>query len=100
MKSFSELGIKPDLKKFIGEKIGIKKVLDKEIILHDFDIGPSKYPEKGNGKCLKLQITFKDELRIIFTGSTILMNIIEKINQSDLPITTTIIESNDHYEFN
>jgi len=98
MRKFSDLGIKPDLKRFAGEKIGIKKVINTEIILHDFVIGPSKF-EKGNGKCLTLQVTHKNELRVIFSGSGILMNLIEKIKLEDLPITTTIIEDNEHYEF-
>ena len=49
MKKFSELGIKPPEIGFIGEKIKISKILNREIIVQDFKIDKSKYPKNKSG---------------------------------------------------
>jgi hypothetical protein len=70
MKKFSDLNIKVNTRSFEGDKIKISKVLNKEIIIHEFRIEDSKvFKDKGNGKCLYLQISFKDEKHVIFTSS-------------------------------
>ena len=55
MNDFKSFGIKPQTKSFEGDKIKIDKVLNKLIVVEDYKIEPSKF-EKGNGKCLFLQI--------------------------------------------
>ena len=68
MHKFGDLGITVNRKTFEGDKIKMSKVLDKEIIVYDFKLEDSKAsPEKGNGKCLYLQISLKGEKHIIFT---------------------------------
>jgi hypothetical protein len=99
MKKFNELGVKPSLKTFQGDKIGIKKLLNKEISVFDYKIEPSKYPDKGNGKCLYLQIEVGGEKRVLFTGSGVLMDTIEQIPKDQFPFSTTIIEESERYEF-
>lgn len=98
-KNFKDFNIIPEKQGLIGKKIPIRFVLDKEIVVEKFRIKDSKYSEKNNEKCLHLQIIFKDERRVIFTGSGVLMDQILKINEDCLPFKTTIVELNEHYEF-
>src|SRR5205809_1348577 len=98
MKRFSEFGIKPTLKTLVGDKIKIDRILNKEITVTDYRIENSKY-EKGNGKCLYMQIELNNNKHVVFTGSTVLMQLIEQVPKSDFPFQTTIIKDNDHFEF-
>lgn len=98
MKKFSDLGIKANPKNFTGEKIKISKILNKEIIVHDFKIVDSKFEGKS-GKCLHLQIEFNNEKHIVFSGSTILMEMIQQIDKENFPLSTTIIKDNEYLEF-
>lgn len=100
IKSFKDLGIAPADIGLVGEKIKIDKVLDKQITVQKFTIRPSKYTEKGNGQCLKIQILYGEENRVIFTGSGSLMETIQKIPADAFPFTTTIKKENDCFQFN
>lgn len=96
MKSFSQLGVKTDLQEvFTGEKIKIGRVINREIIVHDFRIEPSKF----SGQCLYLQIEIDGAKRVVFTGSQGLLQVIQKIPKTEFPFTTTIVEENERYEF-
>lgn len=76
MNNFKDLGIKNDFSGFIGEKIKIEDVFNKNIKIHKYEIRDSK--KKLNTKCLYLQISIEDKMRVVFTGSSSLMNTIEK----------------------
>ena len=93
------MGIAPTIKSFSGDKIKIEKLLNLDITIHGFKIEPSKFTEKGSGKRLCLQITHKEESRIVFTGSLFLMDMIQRVAEDDFPFSTVIKEVNDHYEF-
>lgn len=88
IKSFKQLGI--DLDQLAGKKIEINKVLNKEVMITDHRIDPSKYPNEGNGLRLTLQIFLDEELRIIFTSSVVLQNQIAKVLKTDFPFKATI----------
>ena len=97
MKSFSELGVTSSGLK--GKKISIDEVINKEIVVESHLIKPSKYDDKGNGKCLYLQITLDSEERVVFTGSVVLQDIINRIPSDAFPFKTTIVKKNKRYEF-
>jgi hypothetical protein len=79
MKKFSEYKIIPK-GKFIGDKIKITKVLNKEVELHDFKIVDSKFEKEGvRSKCLYLQVRISEELFVIFSGSKNLIEMIEQL---------------------
>lgn len=99
MKSFKDLNIKTHTDAYIGEKIKITKILNRDIIIENFKVGMSKYPKNKSGKCLCLQITLDDDRRVIFTGSDILIDTMEQVNKDDLPIATRIVQEGEHYEF-
>jgi hypothetical protein len=81
MNQFKDFGIKPAEQAFKGNKIEIHQILNTEIVVHKFKIGVSKYKEKGNGKCLQMQIEMDGTMRVVFTGSGVLMNTLEQIDE-------------------
>ena len=99
MKKFSQFGIKPESKNFIGEKIPIKRILNKEIIINDYRIEDSKFKEKGNGKRLFMQITVDGIQRVVFTSSQPLQQQIQMVPKEEFPFYATIITENERYEF-
>ena len=98
MKNFSDLGIKPSKKMFIGDKIKINRVMNREIVVNGFEIRPSKYPDKGKD-ALVLQIEFEGESRIVFTGSKVLIDQILQVGTEDFPLKASIVQNGEHYEF-
>lgn len=98
MARFSELGIKPAEAGFIGDKIKISKILNREIIILKYRIETSKY-EKGNGKRLDMQIEFGGTMHVVFTGSVVLQETIQRVPPEAFPLTTTIVEENERYQF-
>lgn len=96
MRKFSDFGIETNTQSFIGEKIKVERVLNQPIIVHKYKIENSKI---NSGKCLHLQIEYKGEKRVIFTGSTVLLDTILKLPADAFPFETTIVKSLDHYQF-
>lgn len=97
--AFKDFGITSESVNLQGEKIKMNKVLNKPIKVHKYKIAPSKFCEKGNGKCLHLQIEIDNEMRVVFTGSTNLQELIEKVPKEKYPFTTTIVKNGEMYEF-
>jgi len=97
MNSFKDFNIKPKITSFVGEKIAISRLFNTKIIVLDHKIEPSK---KNIGTdLLTLQIEKAGEKRIVFTGSTILIQMIKKIPDSGFPFKTIIKGDNEYYEF-
>lgn len=102
MNRFSQFDIKPTSKGFEGDKIKMDRILNREIIVHDFKIEDSKvkaFQEKGSGKCLHLQISFNNEMHIVFTSSGGLIETIQQVPAGAFPFTTTIVRENDRFKF-
>jgi hypothetical protein len=98
IKSFSSFGIKPEIKSLQGDKIKIERILNCPIVVEDYQIKDSKFTE-GSGRCLHLQIKKQGIQHVVFTGSTVLMDMISHVKKDQLPFTTTIIKENDHFQF-
>lgn len=64
-----------------------------------YEIQKSKFSDFKNDKVLCIQIVFNSENRIIFTGSSYLSSMIQKVCIDDFPFKTTIIEIEERYEF-
>ena len=102
MNSFKQFEIKVEYKSFIGDKIKISKIINKEITVHDFKIEESKvksFYERGANQCLYLQIAINAEMFIVFTSSRGLLDAIQQIPKAGFPFTTTIIQQNDRFMF-
>ena len=90
MKSFSEFGIKGKDKSFVGTKVPIEDLFNKTVIVKDYVIKPSRYENKGNGKCLYLQVFVDNCDHVVFTGSVHLQELIQQVPQDGFPFQTTI----------
>lgn len=102
MNRFSQFDIKAPERSFEGDKIKMSKVLNRLIAVHYYKIDDSKvkaFQEKGTGKCLKLQISFNNEMHVVFTSGRALMEVIEQVPKDKFPFETTIVEENDMYKF-
>lgn len=96
MKSFSDFGI-TSKKSFVGNKIYIEDLLQKEIIIEFFEIRPSR--KNDGSECLYMQIKLAGEDRVVFSSSTFLMNPLKQLSDTDFPFKATIVKINRHYEF-
>jgi len=97
MNKFSEFDIKPSLPNFIGDKIKMAKILNREITIHDYRITDSKFGDAK--KCLQLQLSISDIKYVLFTGAIYLTEQILKVPKEKFPFTTTIIKDNERFEF-
>ena len=100
MNNFSQFNIAAPSKGFEGDKIKISRILNREIVVHDFKLNDSKvFKDKGSGKCLQLQISFNNEKYVIFTGSSGLIEVIQQVPENGFPFTATIIKENERFIF-
>ena len=79
-----------------GEKLKIDDILNIEIIILSFVIKNSKYSKNKNGKYLTLQIEKDNKKFIIFTGSDVLIDQMEKY-QDHMPFIAAIRKINKYY---
>lgn len=100
MNKFSQFGIEIEENGFVGDKIKMYKIVNKEIVIHDFKIEDSKiYKDRGTCKCLHMQISFNNEKHVVFTSSSGLIDAIQKVPKDGFPFTTTIIQENERLRF-
>lgn len=86
--SFKDLNIEPiEETGFKGDKIKMDRILNRQILIHKFEIKPSKFDD---GKRLDLQIELNGTLHVTWTGSNNLMTTIKKIPDTAFPVETTI----------
>lgn len=97
MNTFTDFDIKPRIISFTGDKIPVKKILNIAITVIDFKIEPSK--QKPGTELLTLQIEKSGDKRVVFTGSTVMIDQIKRVARDKLPFSTTIKGDNDYYEF-
>jgi len=97
MKRFSDLNI-DTAKSFVGTKVSVDDILNTEIVVEDYRIEDST--KKPGTKYLQLQIVLNTIQHVVFTGSGVLMNQIEKASElNGIPFIATIAKINKHYEF-
>lgn len=97
MHNFKDFNIKPRINAFVGEKIQVQKLFNLPIRVLGFKIEPSK--QKQGTELLTLQIEKSGEKRIVFTGSTVLIDQIKRVPDDKFPFQATIKGDNDYYEF-
>lgn len=85
---------------FVGEKIKVKEILGKKIVVYNYKVENSKiFKNSGSCKCMRLQVSLGDEKRVIFTSSSGLMRYLQKTSKSKFPFKATIIEKERRFEF-
>lgn len=97
MNNFKDFNIKPKVNNFVGEKIQVQKLFNLPIKVLTFKIEPSK--QKKGTELLTLQIEKSGEKRVVFTGSTVLIDQIKRVPDDKFPFLATIRGDNDYYEF-
>ena len=76
-----------------GDKISITDVINKEVTILNFRVKESKLKD---GDYLTIQIEKEDAKYVIFTGSKVLIDQIERYKH-ELPFLTTIRKINKYY---
>lgn len=97
MNAFKDFDIQPRINAFVGDKISVKKLFNIPITVLDFKVEPSK--QKAGTNLLTLQIEKSGDKRVVFTGSTVLIDQIQRVPKERFPFETTIKGDNDYYEF-
>ncbi|NCA74470.1 MAG: hypothetical protein EOM93_06485 [Gammaproteobacteria bacterium] len=80
-----------------GDKIKLDDVLNREIVVLGYRVKESKYPKSGD-KCLTLQISMDEKRCVVFTGSGVLLEQVEKY-QEKIPFIATIKKIDRYYTF-
>jgi hypothetical protein len=100
MKKFSEFNIKPSVGTFNGKKINFDEIFNIPIVVNAYKIEESKFTGKNrSNNRLQLAIVFNGEERITFTGSEVLMEMIQKVPQDSFPFETVIRKRDKRFEF-
>jgi hypothetical protein len=95
MNNFKDFGIKPKVSnQFVGDKISLNRLVNVEIVVHDFKIEESKH--KPGTQCLTMQIEKAGEKRVVFSGSKGLISQITQVPKQNFPFKT-VISMNDKY---
>lgn len=97
MNTFQDFDIKPRVNNFVGEKIQVQKLFNLTIKVLGFKVEPSK--QKKGTELLTIQIEKSGEKRIVFTGSKVLIDQINRVPADKFPFITVIRGDNDYYEF-
>jgi len=75
------------------------EILNQEIIIHSYEVKPSKITDKGSGICLHMQIEYEGLKRAFFCGSKILKGLLEQVPKDRFPFKATIIKNGERFEF-
>jgi len=81
-----------------GDKLKIDDVLNKEIEIIGYRITGSQYKKGNSDKCLTLQFITDSKHHVLFTGSSVLIDQIEKY-KDEIPFITTVIKIDKFYTF-
>jgi len=84
---FSDFATAPNI--LDGAKTRIDDVLNKELIILGYAVSTSKFGKNKSGKCLTLQFEIDSERRVLFTGSDVLLEQMEKYG-ARCPFAATI----------
>ena len=79
-----------------GEKIRLEQVLNREINIIGFAVSRSRYEKNKSGKCLTIQMEVDHARRVLFTGSDVLIEQLEKYGEQ-IPFMTTIKKIDRYY---
>ena len=99
MYKFSDFAINTNTitNSLIGDKIRTEKILNREITIEAFKIGPSKF--EGKGDRLDIQIAINGNRHVVFTSGKALIEAIQQVPKDKFPFVATIIKENDYLKF-
>ena len=80
----------------VGDKIYIRDILDRTVLITDYRIINSK--QRTDTECLQLQIYVDDKVYILFTGSAVLINEIRQVSDR-IPFYASITKADKYFSF-
>jgi len=95
-KRFSDFATEPPV--LDGDKVRLDTILNREIEIVGYRVGDSSYSKNKSGKYLTLQINIENKVKIVFTGSDVLIKQVEKY-ADEIPFSATIKKINRYYTF-
>lgn len=90
MHKFSDFA---DEKPLDGDKMKLEEILNCEVIIKEYKVTNSKY---NKNKLLTIQVEINEANRVIFTGSEVLLNQLEKY-KTNLPFIASINKIGNYY---
>jgi hypothetical protein len=94
MKRFSDFATEE--KPLDGVKVKLDDILNKEIEIKNFKLANSHFSKNQTGKYATIQFVCDGELKVLFTGSDVLIDQLGKY-KDELPFLATIIKINRYY---
>jgi len=79
-----------------GSKARLDDIVNKEIEIKAFKLANSNFSKNQNGKYATIQFVIEGELRVLFTGSDVLIEQLEKY-KNELPFLAIIKKINRYY---
>lgn len=95
-KRFSDFADEPAL--LHGSKLKIEDILNQDILIIGYRVTDSKFKDGKSSSCLTIQFEMSEERHILFTGSRILLEQIEKY-KAHIPFLATIKKVDRYYTF-
>jgi hypothetical protein len=89
---FHDIATREDTGGLEGKKVKLETILNKEILITDFDCRQSHY----QNEYMILQFRNGDELKVTFTAAAVIRKQLER-HKDQLPFWTTIIKKNKYY---
>lgn len=85
---------------FDGQKRRVDEVLNREIVIMGARVTESKFSSEGESrkKCAMIQFREDEKVCVLFTGSQVLVNQLEKY-QEEIPFMATIKRIDRYYTF-
>lgn len=81
-----------------GEKMRIDDIVNREIIITGYKITSSRFAKSNCQQCLKLQFDINGKKHILFTGSNVLIDQVNKYKEK-IPFLATVIKIDKFYSF-
>jgi hypothetical protein len=94
MKKFSDFATEE--RPLDGVKVKLDDIIDKEIEIKNFKLANSNFSKNQSGKYATIQFVCEGELKVLFTGSDVLIDQLEKY-KSEMPFLTIIKKINRYY---
>lgn len=79
-----------------GNKKRLDEILNREITVVDFRL--RKSTKRDGTECLQMQFLLDDEVCVVFTGSSVLINQIKEC-KDNIPFTGTVVKLDRYYSF-
>ena len=81
-----------------GSKLKIDEVINREITVLGYKINESRYNRSNSPRCLKLHFELEGVRHVLFTGSSVLCDQVEKY-KDEIPFLTIIKKIDKYYSF-